>query len=236
MKMIKKFGVLILAAFVINSCSKNEEITPGLNEYDLQVISYFKEIALGFEFGNASEITRKWTTTMKIYVGGTPTSTLTNELYRIMSELNTLATDGFSVEIASDSLESNYYLFFGSGDDYAQINPSASPYVSSNWGLFSIWWNSANQLNYGMMYVDIYRPDEAGQKHLLREELTQSLGLGKDSYLYNESIFQQAWTTTNNYAQIDKDVIRLLYHPQMSIGLDAVQVDEVLRRILLSEK
>ena len=68
------------------------------------------------------------------------------------------------------------------------------------------------------MYVDIFRADLPGQKHLLREELTQSLGLGNDSPQYIESIFQSAWTTTTSYSMLDKDVIRLLYHPEMNIG------------------
>jgi hypothetical protein len=61
------------------------------------------------------------------------------------------------------------------------------------------------------------------------------MGLAKDSSLYPESIFQSAWTTTTSYAPIDKDLIRLLYHPKMSTGLNETQVDEILREILVSE-
>ena len=63
------------------------------------------------------------------------------------------------------------------------------------------------------MYIDTQRPDVSGQKHLLREELTQSLGLANDSYLFDDSIFQQSWTNVTKYSQMDKDIIRLLYHP-----------------------
>jgi hypothetical protein len=63
------------------------------------------------------------------------------------------------------------------------------------------------------MYVDIYRCTELdAQKHLLREELTQSLGLFNDSYKYENSIFQQRWTTTTEYADIDKKIIQILYN------------------------
>lgn len=87
------------------------------------------------------------------------------------------------------------------------------------------------------MYVDIFRANETEQKHLLREELTQSLGLGKDSPWYSDSIFQQTFSTkTTEYAEIDKELIRLLYHPDMAIGLNKVQVDVVLTDILVSEK
>lgn len=86
------------------------------------------------------------------------------------------------------------------------------------------------------MYVDIFRANEQGQLHLLREELTQSLGLGQDSERYLNSIFQINWTTTSSYSQIDKDIIRLLYHSNMKVGLNENEVDLLLRSILINEK
>jgi hypothetical protein len=221
----------------ISSCSKDdEEISPTLelSDYDLAVISYFKNIALGFEFGTASAITRKWSE-MKVFVGGNVTNELIAELENIKTEINDLATDGFKIVIVNDSIQSNYYVFFGSGVNYADLFPSQSNLVNSNWGLFNFRWNGQNQLISGNMYVDIDRADLAEQKHLLREEFTQSLGLAKDSPFYMESIFQSAWTTTNEYAIIDRDLIRLLYHPEMSVGLNENQVDQVLKNILINE-
>jgi hypothetical protein len=63
------------------------------------------------------------------------------------------------------------------------------------------------------MYVDIYRCESIeGQKHLLREELTQSLGLTNDAFDYRESIFYQKWTETTEYAPIDRKLIEMLYN------------------------
>ena len=154
---------------------------------------------------------------------------------KIKIEINELATDGFKINIVNNSSQSNYYIFFGSGSDYAQLYPSQTNFVVSNWGLFSVFWNSQNQLTSGHMYVDINRANLAEQKHLLREELTQSLGLARDSQKYPESIFQSAWTTTTEYTSIDSDLIRLLYHPDMSTGLTEAQVDVVLKEILRNE-
>ena len=56
------------------SCSKErDELQTNdnqLNSYQLNLISYFKSIALGFEFDDASKITRRWETDMNIFVGG----------------------------------------------------------------------------------------------------------------------------------------------------------------------
>lgn len=230
--------IFLLITIFLASCSKDEEVLllePDLSEYEKNVIDYFKDIALGFEFGNASEITRKWNSEMKIFVGGTPSSELINELENIRTELNGLVSDGFKMSIVNDSLQSNYYIYFGSGISYAELFPNLSDLINSNWGLFSVYWNGQSQLTSGRMYVDIARANLTEQKHLLREELTQSLGLAKDSPKYQESIFQSAWTTTTEYAAIDKELIRLLYHPQMNSGLNDNQVDFILREILKSE-
>ena len=231
---LKKIFKFLLIASII-SCSKDEDISLELNEYDLEVISYFKDIALGFEFGSASEVTRKWCSELKIFIGGEISSELIVELNNIVSEIEKLTTDNFSIQIVNDSSLSNYYIYFGSGENYANIFPSQENYINSNWGLFSVWWTN-NCIDRGHMYVDIFRANDTEKKHLLREELTQSLGLAKDSNRYPFSIFQSSWTRTMKYTDLDKDLIRLLYHPKMKIGLDVVGVDNKLREILLSEK
>ena len=231
-----KFLLLFSLCIVIlmSSCSKNDDILPEfiLSEYETDLIDYFKDIALGFEFGITSNITRKWNSGMKVFIGGEPGFELLAEFEKIRAEINELTTDGFNVTVVNDSLQSNYYIFFGSGTKYAEMFPEESNLVNSNWGLFYLLWNSQNQFYSGHMYVDIIRANSMEQKHLLREEFTQSLGLARDSQLYMESIFQSNWTTTIKYAPIDRDLIRLLYNPKMSVGLNEFEVDNALREIL----
>jgi len=239
MNRITKNLLLVLAASIfLVSCSKDDEaIAPGLTAYNESVVDYFKEVALGFEFGNESKITRRWEGNMKLFIGGKPTPALLAETNRIVNEINDLSSNEFNVEVVSDSIQSNFYIFFGSGNSYAAIFPSQSSYVASNWGLFSVSYTGSSVLFKGHMYVDINRANLIEQKHLLREELTQSLGLARDSDLYPESIFQQSFSTkTTEYAPIDRDLIRLLYHPKMKVGLDRDQVDKLLRDILLAEQ
>ena len=241
---MKKYLTILL---IIVACSGDSESlgddqdTGGednqinLTQYQIDVINYFKEIALGFEFGTASAITRKWKSSLKIFVGGKDSPALNQELNRIKEEINNLAKDGFKISVVNDSIASNYYIFFGSGQEYAQIYPNLVNYVENNWGLFNIYWSSDNVLNYGHMYVDTQRANVQEQMHLLREELTQSLGLGKDSEKYPNSIFQSSWTQTTEYLPIDRELIRLLYHPEMKIGLNDIAVEELLIEILQNE-
>ena len=62
--MKNKLLLLLFILIALSSCSKDDEniILPEseFSEYEINVIDYFKDVALGFEFGNVSRITRKW--------------------------------------------------------------------------------------------------------------------------------------------------------------------------------
>jgi hypothetical protein len=93
------------------------------------------------------------------------------------------------------------------------INPRSAKYLDGNYGLFEYHLSDNNEIDYSLVFVDVVRTSsEEGIKHLLREELTQSLGLGNDSFRFPESIFYQGWTNTTSYAEIDKKIIQKLYN------------------------
>ena len=50
------------------------------------------------------------------------------------------------------------------------------------------------------------------QKHVLREEITQSMGFTNDTYQYSNSIFYQGYSTITEYSELDKEVIKLFYN------------------------
>ena len=49
------------------------------------------------------------------------------------------------------------------------------------------------------------------KKHAIIEEITQSLGLAHDSYTYEDSMFYEGYTTTQQLSKMDKEVIKMLY-------------------------
>jgi len=66
------------------------------------------------------------------------------------------------------------------------------------------------------------------RSHLIREELTQSLGLMNDSNKYKNSIFYQEWTDVTDFSEIDKSIIKLLYQKKVKPGMSKEQVLKVL--------
>lgn len=219
--------------FFLQSCA-DEDVTPKaqFSAYQNEVIDYFIDVALGFEFGNATKVTRKWKTDVKIFIGGDKTTEMLSELDRIISEVHEL-TDQLSISITQDSSQSNYYLYLGSGSSFAERFPPASQNIATNWGLFYVYFHGNDEIYSAVMYVDIVRATQANaRKHLLREEFTQSLGLARDSDKYPQSIFYGQWTTGTEYAPIDRDLIRLLYHPFMNTGFNENTTREVLKDLV----
>ena len=238
MKSFSVWFLVILIVSVFSSCKK-EEIPPeeNLSRFQLQTIQYFKDVALGFEAGNSSRITRKWISDMKIFIDGNPSDTVMTMIEETNAQLNELPTDGFEIEIVDNQLTSNTYFFLGSASEYTELFPDAEEILGSDLGTFYVWWNNS-RINEARIFVDTDRTNLRQQRSLIMEEITQSLGLGRDSPRYPNSIFYESQSMggfATEFAPIDQELIRLLYHPEMEIGINANQVDVVLRRIFENE-
>jgi hypothetical protein len=230
---------LVVSIFFAWSSVQAREIVlstdPILTAHQRDVISYFKEIALGFEYGSASGITRKWKTPMTIFVQGSPSPSLELELDRVIMELNSLFSDGFTISRTDHKDSSNFVMFFGSRTEFVSKYPADSETVKTSSGIFRIFWNKTNFISRGYAFIHT-AVSEQEQRHAIREELTQALGLGKDSPMYAESIFQAKWTIPTEYCEIDREVIRCLYHPLMKVGLTGEAVEQVLTEIFQSQR
>jgi hypothetical protein len=171
---------------------------------------------------------------MKVFVVGEPNTDAIKELNKIIAEINTLANDGFKISVVSRKEDSNLTLFFGAKTAYAELFPKEAHLLKGASGLCTISWNGRNQIVTGHIFVKNENISAVEQRHVIREELTQALGFGKDSPRYMESIFQSSFTTPTEYSEIDKELIKLLYHPQMLPGFEGAEVENVIARILLT--
>ena len=179
-------------------------------EFSPEAKEYFKKVAYGNEFNSGNTSLKKWNQDVKIYVFGDKRDYLMSELKDIVSELNGLIST-INITIVSNESDANLIVLFGSAQEYNEFESNSVGYTDQNQGLFIVY--GREELTHATMYVDIERTStNDGQKHLLREELTQSLGLCNDSYDYPESIFFQGWTETTEYTEIDKELIQMLYN------------------------
>jgi len=168
---------------------------------------YFNEVCLGSEYGASSTKAYRWKKDVKIYVHGDVRDYLRQELNDVVSELNSIINT-INLKVVSNKDEANTFIYLGSQNNFTNLYPYVDKsLVKVNWGYFELYDGQA------VMYVDLFRATEVdAQKHLLREELTQLLGLCNDSWKYKESIFYQGWTTTTEYVPIDRELIDMLYN------------------------
>ena len=144
-------------------------------------------------------------------------------------KLNGLVS-GFQLKLVNSRDESNFVVYFGDGAGYLDIESNAKPYIQENRGFFWVYWNSDSELQSGSIFVDTERTENIViQQHILREELTQALGIMNDSYNYADSIFYQRYSTVTEFSEIDKFVIATLYKHSIRPGMNKKQVKNVLR-------
>ncbi|MGK7889197.1 MAG: DUF2927 domain-containing protein [Leptolyngbyaceae cyanobacterium] len=200
--------------------------------YTESEIDYFTEIALGSEFGNASERVRKWEDDIRIRVHGTPTAADQQVLAGIVTELDTLLNqdggDGISIDIVDGQAanQANVDIYFVHHNEFARYEPNYQP---GNMGFAYVNWRR-DRIYRARILITTVGVTQAERSHLIREELTQSLGLLRDSYLYDDSIFYQGWTSTNAFSPIDRSVIQMLYSRTVTPGMNRHEVTTVLEQ------
>lgn len=157
---------------------------------------------------------------MLIYVVNTTYTQLMEELEGIIAEINSLSS-GITLRRVSTQAESNYLIYFGNRTTYyTQYEPAVASLVEANYGVFWVNWDGRYRIYRGSMYVDTERTEHIDcQKHLLREELTQSLGMMQDTDDYPSSIFYQSWTCSPRYSDLDKQLIRWQLSPSIKPGM-----------------
>jgi hypothetical protein len=186
-------------------------------------IGYFIEVALGSEFGRGPGVVRKWQGPIRIQVHGSPTAEDRAALQAVMEELNQL-TEGIELQL-TDS-DPSMEIFFVPEAEFARHEPRYQPV---NLGFFWANWGADHQIVSARVLISTTGVTQQERAHLIREEVTQSLGLMQDSRRHRDSIFFQGWTDVVNYTEIDRAIIQLLYRPEIRAGMNASQVRAALR-------
>jgi hypothetical protein len=186
-------------------------------------IDYFSQIAFGNEFNANTDslVVRKWTQDMRLAIAGTPSQADLQALYGIVIELNQLLD---SVQIILTQEQPNAWIHFVPERDFVTVEPN---YVPGNLGFFYVWWNAAYELRQARILISTTGISQEERSHLIREELTQSLGLMNDAWSYADSMFYQGWTSTQQYSALDRDLIRILYDPRIHPGMNEDEVRAV---------
>ncbi len=186
-------------------------------------LNYFLEIAFGAEYSGVNAI-RKWNTrNLKIRVHGEPTREDSNVLNRVITELSQLT--GLSIEIVGKDTKPNINFYFVSPDRFKAIEPNVRP---GNDGY--AWTYGTKEIEKATILISSKTANQQFRSHLIREELTQALGLLKDSLKHKDSIFYGRWSTIQQFSELDKVLIQALYSPAIESGFSADQVKQIFSK------
>ncbi len=231
------------------------------SDVDTASFDYMKEVAFGFETGSLSEVIRKWHNNVYIKlhaVNNDGTTTTPNasdfaELQSIVSELNelittidiVLLTGGSSDECVSETHalgssgtcsttgypKPNINLYITTTARWAIISGQSEGSLSGLGGQFLV---SANTTSITSARCWVSSALSAtNRKSLIREEITQPLGFGKDSETHSDSIFYETAGDggfATAFSQLDKNIIRMVYDRRLKGGETVVEAEEILKK------
>lgn len=233
----------VVTAFLLAACasfhtvmkpplfSTRETAAPSQHSFERnafaenEAIRYFLEIALGSEYGMGAFTVKKWKNDLKLEIIGQPTPEDLQTVSRVIEELNQILAPQIRIGIVPG--EGNVQVYFIPDAEFYRYEPQGIVYHG---GFFWNWWNTAGELYQARVVIAADRISQRLRSHLIREELTQALGLMNDSRRYEESIFYQDYSETTEFSELDCAVIKLLYSEDILPGMSDFEVKEVLRR------
>ena len=175
--------------------------------------SYFYTVAFGAEYGDPLNRIIKWNRDPVIKLFGTPSSDDLEELDFITSEIKTLTNGKITFSITTGE-QYDIAIYFIPKSDFQSHIQSIAPHTTGYVQLTLRHYH----IQKGIILIASDIPQE-NRHHVIREEVTQSLGLLNDSWDYSDSIFYQGWSTSQRYSAIDKLIISLLYNPSIKPGM-----------------
>ncbi|TAD80340.1 MAG: DUF2927 domain-containing protein [Oscillatoriales cyanobacterium] len=211
----------------LTQTSQRRRNRPAIRSYSRAALDYFIEVAFGNEFSNNPDTNyiRKWSNAMRLSVQGSPTNTDLADLDRIVAELNRLMAG--QMQIARVTQDANATIYFVPEAEFPTYDHQ---YIPRNLGFFRVWWNQKLEIQRARILISTTGINQRERSHLIREELTQSLGLMNDAETYRDSTFYQGWTDTQDFTMLDRDLIRMLYDSRVQAGMARDRIRQLFGR------
>ncbi len=182
-------------------------------------IDYFIKVAIRDEDkGNAESPLRKWAkNNVTIQTVGSSTSSAEECINDTISSINSFSN---TMKLSRTD---------GAGDIVLNLTDRATLEARgfSTGGFY--YFDSPTGGNYNLTGVSAYAAtdywpgEDVANCHIIRHELTHSIGLPYNASGYDYSVFGVPSSTTNEYQEIDKQMIKMLYNTGIHSGLDEAQ-------------
>jgi hypothetical protein len=200
---MKKLITLLIVLLSISGYSQK-------NLDSLTIFNYYDTIVHYTENNENRTSLNKYEKDIKLYIKGEDVKYLKEEIKIIVNDLNNLI-EPINITITEDSTDYNLLVYLGNRKGFEGINNDIKGVHCLGYGI--IYCGYKNSIILSECFVDIKKvKTPIRQKHILREEITQCLGLINDTYQYDNSIFYEGYSEVTQYSDLDKEIIKLLYN------------------------
>ena len=197
-----------------------------------QVGDYFCEVALGVEYNHGSgdsSVVQKWARPIYYTVYGSPTQEDTALIESFAQQLNTI--EGFpGIYPAESAAEENLAIRFL---PWQQMSADAGYVVNGEYADGIAYWDyyiDSNDLYNARIWIrsDI---DQYTRNSVIYEEIINSLGLGNDTTLREDSIIYQYYSQVQEPSEMDWLLLKILYNENMLRGMDETECREIINQV-----
>ncbi|RAP34381.1 hypothetical protein DID77_01165 [Candidatus Marinamargulisbacteria bacterium SCGC AG-439-L15] len=202
--------------------SQSTDNTQSVASSSHEVLNYFYGVAFGSEYGSGSLKVKKWTRPIKLKLLDDVTEEDLHIVSDIIAELNAITGAQLNIQLTTNN-DYNLGVHIIPQSEFTRYNPNA---IHAN-GWVSLRISGSSHIKSGTILIAKELEGDLRQ-HVIREEITQALGILKDSWERDDSIFYQGYSTLTNYSSIDIEVIKLLYQSDIQAGMTLNQVQSLL--------
>ena len=229
----------LLIYFVANSLNDSKDATTSNNSQqemssardtpvtvDATALEYYYEIGLGSEFGGGSAAAKKWMKpSISVSVDGTYNQNGVTCVDQTIADFNDISKE---TKLQRAESSSDITIQFAPEPTFSSL---LKEYVPRNMGYFWTRADASGALNNATILIDTASINDTERCHLIREELTQSLGLMNDSDKHADSMFYIDWTYTTQYSELDKQIISILYGGNgIEPGMGRAEIEKLFER------